>query len=66
MALAQETLNVLAQETLKSLIADTSSLLKAANGIAPIHEIEEVAAMFNEELMNQELLAALRRTILGG
>jgi hypothetical protein len=66
MALPPETLKVLTQETLKSLIADTSSLLSAASGIAPMHEISNVAEMLNEELTNQELLSALRRTILGG
>lgn len=66
MALPTETLKVLAQESLKSLISDVSSLLNSANGIAPMHEISLVADMLNEELMNQELLSALRRTILGG
>ncbi|MFZ4115117.1 MAG: hypothetical protein ACOYK6_00160 [Chthoniobacterales bacterium] len=66
MALPPETLKVLTQETLKSLIADTSSLLNAASGIAPMHEISHVAEMLREELTNQELLSALRRTILGG
>lgn len=66
MALPAETLKVLAQESLKSLISDISSLLNSANGIAPTHEIGVVADMLNEELMNQELLSALRRTILGG
>ena len=66
MSLPAETLKILSQESLKSLISDVSSLLSSANGIAPMHEIGLVADMLNEELMNQELLSALRRTILGG
>lgn len=66
LALPAETLKVLAQESLKSLIADGSSLLSSAQGIAPMHEIGCVKEMLLEEVMNHELLAALRRTILGG
>ncbi|MCF7728904.1 MAG: hypothetical protein K9M81_00900 [Chthoniobacterales bacterium] len=66
LALPADTLKVLAQETLKSLILDGSSLLSSANGIAPMQEIGFVKEMLLEEVMNHELLAALRRTILGG
>ena len=66
MALPAETLKVLGMESLRSLISDIPSLLHAATGIAPMHEIGVVSEMLNEELMNQDLLSALRRTVLGG
>lgn len=66
MELPAETLKVLAQESLKSLISDIPLLLSAATGIASKHDIGLVEEMLKEELVNQELLAALRRTILGG
>ena len=66
LALPPETLKVLMRESLKSLISDLESLLISASGIVPMHEIDRVGEMLNEELMNQELLAAFRRAILGG
>lgn len=66
MQLPPQTLKVLAQEPLKSLISDIPLLLSAASGIASKHEIDLVEEMLKEEVTNQELLAALRRTILGG
>jgi len=66
LALPPETLKVLAQESLKALITDGSALLSSAHGIAPMQEIGFVKELLIEEVMNHELLAALRRTILGG
>lgn len=66
MNLPPETLKVLGKESLKSLIMDTSSLLKAAGGIAPLHDIHRVQEMLEEEVMNHELLSAFRRAFLGG
>ena len=66
MALPAETLKVLSRESLKSLISDLGPLLAVAGGIAPMHEIKRVSEMLGEELMNQELLAAFRRSIVGG
>ena len=66
LALPPETLKVLTRESLKSLISDIDTLLVSAGGIAPMHEIERVSQMLNEELLNQELLAAFRRAIVGG
>ncbi len=64
--LPPETLKILSKESLKSLISDMGSLLEAAGGIAPTHDIIRVKEMLEEEVMNQELLAAFRRTLLGG
>ncbi|MBX9577254.1 MAG: hypothetical protein K2W97_02120 [Chthoniobacterales bacterium] len=66
MNLPPETLKILSRESLKSLITDMAPLLEAAGGIAPIHDIARVQEMLQEEFMNHELLAAFRRTILGG
>ncbi|HLB33613.1 MAG TPA: hypothetical protein VJK54_05200 [Chthoniobacterales bacterium] len=66
MALAPETLQVLAGESLRSLLTNLEPLLESAGGIAPMHEIDQVAQLLSEELINQELLAAFRRAILGG
>lgn len=64
--LPPETLKVLSKESLKSLITDMASLLESAGGIAPMHDIARVQEMLQEEIMNHELLAAFRRTLLGG
>ncbi|MBM3856346.1 MAG: hypothetical protein FJ390_00100 [Verrucomicrobia bacterium] len=64
--LPPETLKILSKESLKSLIADMVPLLDAAGGIAPMHDIARVQEMLQEEIMNHELLAAFRRTLLGG
>lgn len=64
--LSPETLKILSKETLKSMIGDMSSLLEAAGGVAPMHEINRVQELLQEEMMNHELLAAFRRALLGG
>lgn len=65
-ALPSETLKVLAREPLRGLISDLQTLLMSAGGVAPMHEIDRVKELLNEELMNHELLAAFRRAIVGG
>ncbi len=64
--LPPETLKVLSKESLKSLITDMASLLEAAGGIAPMHDIVRVQELLQEEIVNHELLSAFRRTLLGG
>ena len=66
MALSPETLKVLSNESLRSLLMNLEPLLESATGIAPMHEIDQVAQLLSEELINQELLAAFRRALLGG
>lgn len=66
MNLPPETLKILSKESLKSLITDMAPLLEAAGGVAPLHDIARVQQMLEEELLNHDLLAAFRRTLLGG
>ena len=66
MALAPETLKVLAGESLRSLIGDLTTLVESARGVAPSHEIDRASQLLHEESINQELLSAFRRSVMGG